>query len=212
MDGWMNLFFGDTMLTLLVLSCSRGSREGNNNSSSQLELDDLRLRQAVMAHHQRQQQQQAMNPAATARKKEWIEGFLCVETFTPDFLHQQSTAKYDDLVLPHGNGDGEEELTDRNDNDDMDTKEQQHRPTCAVCLEKFAWGDQVGRAQNDACSHYYHKDCIAEWLLHNMQCPLCKRNFLSLNGSSDEEDLSDCLLYTSPSPRDRTRSRMPSSA
>ena len=26
------------------------------------------------------------------------------------------------------------------------------------------------------------------------------------------QDLSDCLLYTSPSPRDRTRSRMPSSA
>ena len=26
------------------------------------------------------------------------------------------------------------------------------------------------------------------------------------------EDLTDCLLYTSPSPRDRTRSRMPSSA
>ena len=25
-------------------------------------------------------------------------------------------------------------------------------------------------------------------------------------------DLKDCLLYTSPSPRDRTRSRMPSSA
>ena len=28
---------------------------------------------------------------------------------------------------------------------------------------------------------------------------------------ADEEDLT-CLLYTSPSPRDRTRSRMPSSA
>ena len=26
------------------------------------------------------------------------------------------------------------------------------------------------------------------------------------------EDIEDCLLYTSPSPRDRTRSRMPSSA
>ena len=25
-------------------------------------------------------------------------------------------------------------------------------------------------------------------------------------------DMADCLLYTSPSPRDRTRSRMPSSA
>ena len=28
----------------------------------------------------------------------------------------------------------------------------------------------------------------------------------------DDEDIWDCLLYTSPSPRDRTRSRMPSSA
>ena len=27
-----------------------------------------------------------------------------------------------------------------------------------------------------------------------------------------ESDIEDCLLYTSPSPRDRTRSRMPSSA
>ena len=28
----------------------------------------------------------------------------------------------------------------------------------------------------------------------------------------NEQDIKDCLLYTSPSPRDRTRSRMPSSA
>ena len=30
--------------------------------------------------------------------------------------------------------------------------------------------------------------------------------------SSGDPDTSNCLLYTSPSPRDRTRSRMPSSA
>ena len=29
---------------------------------------------------------------------------------------------------------------------------------------------------------------------------------------SDSDNLKNCLLYTSPSPRDRTRSRMPSSA
>ena len=34
--------------------------------------------------------------------------------------------------------------------------------------------------------------------------------FAKENGYNDE--LKDCLLYTSPSPRDRTRSRMPSSA
>ena len=29
---------------------------------------------------------------------------------------------------------------------------------------------------------------------------------------NSEDNLNNCLLYTSPSPRDRTRSRMPSSA
>ena len=35
--------------------------------------------------------------------------------------------------------------------------------------------------------------------------------FLSINSITDDKDIA-CLLYTSPSPRDRTRSRMPSSA
>ena len=49
-----------------------------------------------------------------------------------------------------------------------------------------------------------------------------KRHFIQLNGVSvsdvDQEtgevsfEVTGCLLYTSPSPRDRTRSRMPSSA
>ena len=35
---------------------------------------------------------------------------------------------------------------------------------------------------------------------------------VSAEGEADDEEAEDCLLYTSPSPRDRTRSRMPSSA
>ena len=34
----------------------------------------------------------------------------------------------------------------------------------------------------------------------------------SINRETPMNQLKDCLLYTSPSPRDRTRSRMPSSA
>ena len=34
----------------------------------------------------------------------------------------------------------------------------------------------------------------------------------TVTGRSKAEMYKDCLLYTSPSPRDRTRSRMPSSA
>ena len=37
-------------------------------------------------------------------------------------------------------------------------------------------------------------------------------NRLELIDSGDPIGMNDCLLYTSPSPRDRTRSRMPSSA
>ena len=36
--------------------------------------------------------------------------------------------------------------------------------------------------------------------------------FIGLNGAGKTTLIRICLLYTSPSPRDRTRSRMPSSA
>ena len=38
------------------------------------------------------------------------------------------------------------------------------------------------------------------------------KNLFALKDIWKSEDFYDCLLYTSPSPRDRTRSRMPSSA
>ena len=68
-------------------------------------------------------------------------------------------------------------------------------------------------------SGYYSKDFASIYLLRqnnkvaiietgtNYSVPVVE-NVLIKNGLS----LLDCLLYTSPSPRDRTRSRMPSSA
>ena len=41
---------------------------------------------------------------------------------------------------------------------------------------------------------------------------LASADALAAQFGSDVERCTDCLLYTSPSPRDRTRSRMPSSA
>ena len=40
----------------------------------------------------------------------------------------------------------------------------------------------------------------------------CRQRFDIIFGKNAYEILDTCLLYTSPSPRDRTRSRMPSSA
>ena len=41
---------------------------------------------------------------------------------------------------------------------------------------------------------------------------LINQGLLVLLGIETEDSLEDCLLYTSPSPRDMRRSRMPSSA
>ena len=26
------------------------------------------------------------------------------------------------------------------------------------------------------CTHHFHKDCLAEWLAHKFQCPICVQN------------------------------------
>ena len=49
----------------------------------------------------------------------------------------------------------------------------------------------------------------AEWKINNLEY-LTEFNPTGYNNQPNWA--SDCLLYTSPSPRDRTRSRMPSSA
>ena len=60
-------------------------------------------------------------------------------------------------------------------------------------------------------------DSIAEALADNLREIMMDSISWSVDGTIVDELSSDeyseaCLLYTSPSPRDRTRSRMPSSA
>ena len=75
-------------------------------------------------------------------------------------------------------------------------------PACATPvangMKVFTHSDNAVRAQKG----------VMEFLLinHPLDCPVCDQG-----GECQLQDLS-CLLYTSPSPRDRTRSRMPSSA
>ena len=49
-------------------------------------------------------------------------------------------------------------------------------------------------------------------LLNQAQCILQDNQQRAADAIMYNNEYSDCLLYTSPSPRDRTRSRMPSSA
>ena len=66
---------------------------------------------------------------------------------------------------------------------------------------------QLGGTMNNKVVYNLH------YAFYNMGFTVLRFNFRGVGRSQGEYDKGiGCLLYTSPSPRDRTRSRMPSSA
>jgi hypothetical protein len=43
---------------------------------------------------------------------------------------------------------------------------------CPICMEAFQLGDAVSWSPNEECSHVFHHECIKEWLLKHVECPL----------------------------------------
>lgn len=43
---------------------------------------------------------------------------------------------------------------------------------CPICLDNYEDGDHIFYSQY--CSHYFHKECIEEWLEKNFECPCCR--------------------------------------
>lgn len=58
----------------------------------------------------------------------------------------------------------------------VDGKNEKWHDPCTICLEAMEEGEI---AIVLPCVHYYHRDCIREWLRHSRLCPLCKRSALS---------------------------------
>ena len=46
---------------------------------------------------------------------------------------------------------------------------------CAVCLEEICEDDYICKL---SCGHYFHPDCIYQWLYLKNVCPLCKINVI----------------------------------
>ncbi|GFH47491.1 hypothetical protein CTEN210_03966 [Chaetoceros tenuissimus] len=51
---------------------------------------------------------------------------------------------------------------------------------CAICCENYEEGDDIAYSRNQECHHFYHVECILEWLMrdNNDDCPLCRSAFL----------------------------------
>lgn len=46
---------------------------------------------------------------------------------------------------------------------------------CVICLEKYNKKENIRTLK---CKHFYHKNCIDEWMKNNDKCPLCKDTFI----------------------------------
>jgi Ring finger domain len=68
----------------------------------------------------------------------------------------------------------------RGGSDDGDDWNESSHEQCAVCLRDYRDGDVVAWSHNPNCHHIFHKECMSEWLMKHSDCPICRRNFLSL--------------------------------
>ncbi|XVF53072.1 hypothetical protein PTKIN_Ptkin05aG0070200 [Pterospermum kingtungense] len=45
--------------------------------------------------------------------------------------------------------------------------------TCSICLSKYKAKEKIRTIPD--CGHYFHADCIDEWLKRNAACPVCRK-------------------------------------
>ncbi|KAG0275967.1 hypothetical protein BGZ95_008161 [Linnemannia exigua] len=67
------------------------------------------------------------------------------------------------------------------------TLEDPQDAVCAICLCDYEDDEELRKMR---CTHYFHKDCVDEWLRLHRNCPLCKR---------DIEELAGLREFSSPS-------------
>ncbi|XP_019077610.1 E3 ubiquitin-protein ligase At4g11680-like [Vitis vinifera] len=52
---------------------------------------------------------------------------------------------------------------------------------CCICLEKYVDNDELRELP---CGHFFHKECVDEWLKINARCPLCQSEIARTHGAS----------------------------
>jgi hypothetical protein len=73
--------------------------------------------------------------------------------------------------------------------------------TCSICLDEFKNDDDICTSKNNIhCPHVFHLECMMEWLMRHDECPLCRHDFLKLDGDgndgNDGDDSSNSRNHT----------------
>ena len=49
---------------------------------------------------------------------------------------------------------------------------------CSICLSPLRCGDMVSKSNNIDCNHVFHTQCVKEWLILHVECPMCRKEYL----------------------------------
>lgn len=118
--------------------------------------------------------------------------------------NDNSLEEYTHIVIPYPGVDTNGNKTDscKGPNDSNETREV---PIfCAICLSEYEVSDEVCWSSYSHCTHVFHKDCIAKWLVslgrrkskmrrftrtpgekrlldYQLECPCCRQEFIAGN-------------------------------
>lgn len=114
---------------------------------------------------------------ATAARKDLIKSRFCNQRIADERTVQNiSSVPKEDMERKKGSGGSD--LSAR-------STAPQTKAQCSICLGNYEPGNIVYWSKKDGCSHVFHDDCILEWLMKHNDCPLCRRNLLSADGTED---------------------------
>ncbi|GFH47492.1 hypothetical protein CTEN210_03967 [Chaetoceros tenuissimus] len=106
-------------------------------------------------------------------KKVITKGNVSLSSDDDDYVGEEKTMKIHLVLSPITFGDEEDGST-------LISSSVQNM--CAICCENYEGGDDIAYSRNQECHHFYHVECILEWLMrddHNdFDCPLCRSAFL----------------------------------
>ncbi|KAF9138208.1 hypothetical protein BGX30_009425 [Mortierella sp. GBA39] len=80
------------------------------------------------------------------------------------------------------------------------TLEDEQDAVCAICLCEYEDDEELRKMR---CTHYFHKECVDEWLRLHRNCPLCKRDIEELAGLREPSGVGSSTSPAGASPSTR---------
>ena len=121
-----------------------------------------------------------------------------IETGPLEFQHTH-------IVVPKPGQNNEQSSVNTNttkldENNNKDNSVREVPAFCAICLKQYQLSDEVSWSSNSQCTHVFHQDCIAHWMvtllkkrgnglftirrgandriIGGLDCPMCRQEFI----------------------------------